>query len=195
MGTLYIRYSGIPVTSCFEGCIVTEPTLNFVYTSTSLTHYAVHMRRVFGAWLINLLRTWGEQRTPGAWKGHRRIGFSLCSRKKTTNFSMRTVCRWCSAGLQSHPHIRAFGSRTIRHTRVYEALLFVTTLSESPITISNSHYHKDLHTHEQMLHNLAIKALYLKKHVMLINWCFQCPVALLFSSLEEFWFWPPTATA
>ncbi len=36
-----------------------------------------------------------------------------------------TVCKWCSAGSQSRPHIRAFSSRTIRRARVYEALEFL----------------------------------------------------------------------
>ncbi len=35
---------------------------------------------------------------------------------------MRTIHRWRSTGLQSGPHICAFGSQTIRHARVYEAL-------------------------------------------------------------------------
>ncbi len=41
-----------------------------------------------GVWLINFLRTCGEQRTPGAW---RRIQFSLCSHKKPTNFGLRRM--------------------------------------------------------------------------------------------------------
>ncbi len=35
---------------------------------------------------------------------------------------IRTVCGRHSTGLQSHPHIRAFGSRIIRRARVYETL-------------------------------------------------------------------------
>ncbi len=59
-------------------------------------------------------------------KDAQRIQFSLCSRKKLTNSlfmrnGMRTVRRWSSAGSQSGPHIRAFGSRTIWRARVYEA--------------------------------------------------------------------------
>ncbi len=34
---------------------------------------------------------------------------------------MRTTCGWRSAGSQSHPHIRAFGSQTIRCARVCKA--------------------------------------------------------------------------
>ncbi len=43
---------------------------NLVYTSVQLMHYAVHVRHVFGARLINFPRTSGEQRRPVAWKGH-----------------------------------------------------------------------------------------------------------------------------
>ncbi len=32
IGYGYIRYSGIPVTSCFAGCIVSEPTLRYIHT-------------------------------------------------------------------------------------------------------------------------------------------------------------------
>ncbi len=34
----YIWYSGIPVTSCFAGCIVSEPTLLFVITLNKITN-------------------------------------------------------------------------------------------------------------------------------------------------------------
>ncbi len=60
------------------------------------------------------------ERTPGA-------SGSLCVRAKNPNkfwFSangMRTIRKWRSAGLHSCPHIRTFGSRTIRRARVYAA--------------------------------------------------------------------------
>ncbi len=40
---------------------------------------------------------------------------------------MWTVRRWHSTGSKSHPHICAFGSRTIRRACVYEALNFLHT--------------------------------------------------------------------
>ncbi len=77
-----------------------------------------------GVQSINFLRTWGEERTPGAW---RCIQFSLCSRKKTNKFwvvanSMRTIRKQRSADLQSRPNIRAFGLRTIHES--FGALMY-----------------------------------------------------------------------
>ncbi len=44
--------------------------LNLVHTSAPLTRCVIRMQHVFGARLINFPRTWGEQRTSGAWIGH-----------------------------------------------------------------------------------------------------------------------------
>ncbi len=110
--------------------------LSFVYTSMPFTCCIVRVWRVSGARLIHFLRNWGEQRTPGA-------SSSLCV-YATDKFwfaanGMQTVCRWCSAGSQSRPHIRALGLRTICHTRVYEVLhawgvYFKWALQEIPYT-------------------------------------------------------------
>ncbi len=69
--------------------------------------------------LINFPQTWGEQRIPGAWKGHPTHPVLFVFAQKTDKFqfvanSMWTGCRRRSAGSQSHPHIRAFGLWTIR---------------------------------------------------------------------------------
>ncbi len=70
-------------------CVSKHIMLSFVYTSALLTHCAIRVRCISGVQLINFLRTWGEQRIPGAW---RRIQFSSCLRKKPINFSsQRTV--------------------------------------------------------------------------------------------------------
>ncbi len=76
------------------------------------------MRHVFGAPLINFPRTWGEQRTPDAWKVYLAHPVLFVFTQKTDKFwfaanRMRTVCGWCSAGLQSHPYIRAFSSQAV----------------------------------------------------------------------------------
>ncbi len=68
--------------------------------------------------LINFPRTWGERRTPCAWKGHATHPVLFVFAQKTDKFrfaanGMRTVRRWRSAGLQSHPHICTFGSQTM----------------------------------------------------------------------------------
>ncbi len=90
--------------------------------------------------VINFPRTWGEQRIPGAWKGHPVHPFLFVFAQKTDKFrftatGMPTVCRRCSAGSQSHPHILWFASglRTIRHTRVYEALQIAITSEQTDI--------------------------------------------------------------
>ncbi len=54
--------------------------------SAPLTHCAICARRVFGARLINFLRTWGEQRTPGAWKGHPAYPVLFVFAQKTDKF-------------------------------------------------------------------------------------------------------------
>ncbi len=96
--------------------------------------YTLH--RLRAVWLINFPWTWGEQRTPGAW---RRIQFSSCLRKKPTNFGSRwTVCELFADGaaqvrspIHRYAHLvhKPFtsGLWTIRRTCVYEALsiLFV----------------------------------------------------------------------
>ncbi len=58
------------------------------------------------------------ERTPGA-------SSSLCVHAKNRQILVHSEwyanrSGWRSTGSQSHPHIRAFGSRTIRHARVYE---------------------------------------------------------------------------
>ncbi len=75
---------------------------------------AVHMRRIFGARLINFPQTWGKQRTHGVWKGHPVHPVLFVFAQKIDQFGMRTVRGWRSAGWQSHSHIRAFCSRTVR---------------------------------------------------------------------------------
>ncbi len=92
--------------------------LNLVYTSTPLTRCAVRVRRLFGAWLINFPQTRGEQRTPCVWKGHLVHPVLFVFVQKTNKFwfttnGMRIVCGQHSTGLQSRPHIRAFGSWTV----------------------------------------------------------------------------------
>ncbi len=86
------------------------------HTAYALRHsHAGHKRRV----LINFQWTWGEQRTPGAWKGHSAHPVLLVFVQKTDKFwfvanSMRTIRGWRRTGSQSLPHIRAFGLRTVR---------------------------------------------------------------------------------
>ncbi len=66
---------------------------------------------------------------------HGGVSSSLCVRAKNDKFQfaangMRTICEWRSAGLQSCPHTRAFGLRTVRkwfanhlaRSYIYEAL-------------------------------------------------------------------------
>ncbi len=91
---------------------------SFVYTSATLMRCVVCMRRVSGARLINFPRTRGEQRTPGAWKGHAAHPVLFVFAQKTNKFwfaanGMRTIRRWHSTGSLSHPHIRVFGLRTV----------------------------------------------------------------------------------
>ncbi len=80
---------------------------------------AVRMWYVSGVWFINFTWTWGEQRTPDAWKEHPAHPVFFMFAQKTNKFwfavngIMWIVCGWCSAGSESHPHIRAFGLRTI----------------------------------------------------------------------------------
>ncbi len=79
---------------------------------------AVCIRHVSGAELINFLRTWGEQRTSGAWKGPPAHPVLSVFAPKTEKFrfaanGMQTVRIKHSKGSQSHPHIRAFGSQTV----------------------------------------------------------------------------------
>ncbi len=117
-------------------------TLNLLYTSAPLTRCAVCVRRVFGPWLINFSRTWGEQRTPGAaWKGQpmhgkdtRHIQFSLCSHTNPTNFGLRrTVYKPFADGavqvcspIHTYAHLvcKQFASSlwTIWRARVYKGL-------------------------------------------------------------------------
>ncbi len=111
--------------------------LNLVYTSAPLTRCTVRMRRVFGARLIYFLRTWGEQRTPGAWKGHLAHPVLFVFAQKTNKFWFAgNVCGQRRTGLQSHPHICAFGSQTIRRARVYEAL----TIHRDVVIVHNWEY-------------------------------------------------------
>ncbi len=67
----------------------------------------VRMGQVSGARLLNFPQTWGEQRTPNAW---RCIQFSLCSRKKPTNFSSRQmVCEpFADGAVQVHSPIHIY---------------------------------------------------------------------------------------
>ncbi len=75
-----------------ESCAVLQ-SLSFVYTSAPLTYCAVCVWCISSAQLINFLQTWGEQRTPSAWKGHPSHPVFFVLRKKPTNFgSRRMVC-------------------------------------------------------------------------------------------------------
>ncbi len=70
---------------------------------------------------------------------------SLCGLAKNLLISvrgkwMRTVCGWHSAGSQAHPHIRAFGSRTIRHARVYKKTAFTCAPAVSTAAYLLQHY-------------------------------------------------------
>ncbi len=110
----------------WEPCIV-----SFVYMSALLTRCTVRMWRISSAWLINFLQTCGEQKTPSAWKGNSTHLVLFVFAQKTDKFrfvvnGMRNICGWRSAGSQSCPHIRAFGSRAVRkpfgvlvYTRLY----------------------------------------------------------------------------
>ncbi len=69
--------------------------------------------------LINFLRTWGEQRIPGAWKEYPAYPVLFVFAEKTDKFrfvanGMRTFRGWCGTGFQRHPYIRAFGLWTVR---------------------------------------------------------------------------------
>ncbi len=93
--------------------------LNLVYTSVPLTRCAIRMHCVFGARLINFPQTWGEQKTRDEWKGHLVHPVLFVFMQKTDKFrfvvnGMRTIRGQCSTGSQSHPHIRAFDSQTVR---------------------------------------------------------------------------------
>ncbi len=75
-------------------------------------------------------------RTPDVWKGHPAHPVLFVFAQKTDKFwftanGMWAVRGWRSAGLQSHPHIRVLGSRTVHepfgalvYTRLY--MLYVT---------------------------------------------------------------------
>ncbi len=123
-----------------------DHTLSFVYMSAPLTCCVVRARRVSGMWLINFPRTWGEQRTPDAW---RHIQISLCLGKKLTNFDLwRMVCepfadsaaQVCSP-VHTHEHLVrdlfASGSQIIQHACVYEALCDVL-ISQTTATTTES---------------------------------------------------------
>ncbi len=112
---------------------------NLVYTSAPFTCYAVRMRRVFGAQLINFPWTWGEQRTSGAWKGHPAHPVLFVFVQKTDKFrfaanGMRTVRGWRTAGSQSHPHIRAFGTPTVRES--FGALVYTRFIMSMFYTVT-----------------------------------------------------------
>ncbi len=105
------------VRATFELCVLVWAE-NLLYTSAPLTHYTIHMWRVFSAWLINFLQTSGEQRTRGAWKGYpgHSVFFVVAQKMDKFQFAvngMQTVCGWHSAGSQSCLHIRAFGLRMV----------------------------------------------------------------------------------
>ncbi len=96
-------------------------SLQITRESPSKTLYTRARKR-----LINFPRTWGKQRAPGVWKGHPAHPVLFVFMQKINKFwftatGMRIICGWRNAGSQSHLHIRAFGLRTIRHVRVYEA--------------------------------------------------------------------------
>ncbi len=69
---------------------------------------AYMLHRVFGVWLINFPRIWGEQRTPGAWKGHPAHPVLFAFIQKTDKFrfaanGMWTVCGHTYAHLVREP--------------------------------------------------------------------------------------------
>ncbi len=135
-----IKIKAILNTGCLK-CLRFENWLHlsFVYTSAPLTRCALRMWRASSARLINFLRTWGEQRTPGEWKGHPTHPVLFVFALRTDKFlfvanGMRTICGWRCTDLQSRPHICAFGSRTIRErfvnhsARSYKAFKVCTTV-------------------------------------------------------------------
>ncbi len=116
------------LTTPFNTFSMDTKLLNLVYMSAPLTRCAVCVRWVFGVRLINFPRTWGEQRTPGAWKRHLVHPVLFVFVQQTDKFQfaangMRTIRRWCSAGTQSHPHIRAFSSRAV--CEPFSALVYI----------------------------------------------------------------------
>ncbi len=52
VGYGHSRYSGIPMTSCFVGCIVSEPTLLFVITLTLTTYIISEKTQSFKCWQL-----------------------------------------------------------------------------------------------------------------------------------------------
>ncbi len=54
---------------------------------------AVRMRRISWGRLINFPQTWGEQRTPGAWKEHPAHSVLFVFTQKTNKYRLRTVQR------------------------------------------------------------------------------------------------------
>ncbi len=93
--------------------------------SVPLTRCAICVRRISSMRLINFLRTWGEQRHLVHGKGFVANG-------------MRTVCGWRSTGSHFHPHIRTFGSRTIRRICVYETLYDTSLFNNQPSHLATS---------------------------------------------------------
>ncbi len=78
---------------------------NLVYTSAPLTRCAVRILRIFGAWLINFLRTWGEQRTPGASGSlcvHAKNRQILVRNKQYANHSRMAQCRFAVPSIHTH---------------------------------------------------------------------------------------------
>ncbi len=127
--------------SCISrNCVVFPTNLNefIIFTNFPHTFLIFHSKTCKAlytrvAWLINLPWTWGEQRTPGAWKGQPVHPVLFVFAQKPTNFGLQqTVCEPFADGaaqvrspVHTYAHLVcepfASGSWTIRRARVYEA--------------------------------------------------------------------------
>ncbi len=112
----WLTQSWVNYSSC-SSCSLSRILKPCIHECAAYT-LCICMRSVFAARLINFPRTWGEQRTPGAWKGHPAHPVFFVFTQKTDKFQyaangMQTIRGWRSIGSQSRPHIRSFGLRTI----------------------------------------------------------------------------------
>ncbi len=113
---------------CVETAVLRKHVIPYKVEHTSSKALYTRARR-----LINFPRTWSEQRTSGAWKGHPAHPVPFVFVQKTDKFwfavnGMRTVRGQRGAGSQFHPYICTFGSQAVREpfgTLMYTRLKMV----------------------------------------------------------------------
>ncbi len=208
---LVVGFDGNKKKIMYNICLTSKlKKLNLVYTSAPLTCWAIRVWCIFGTRLINFLRTWGEQRTPSAWKGHSgslKLGphdvwfvFVMHHASWIAHRMYEKICLiWVDVSIVHSPHpVSQFVGKLTHQSKLYvsDSTNLLNTFTHDAPRIRNTHC-VDPALYAHLVHEpfgaLVYTRVYTRWEMLRERneneaWffhCYQCHVTPLLSSLEE----------